>query len=222
MKRTAVLLGLLLSCGSASAVSIGQAVITGADMAGMKVTANFSGGGSETATWATTGTDATVLNGEGFKGAASGTGWSLAQQGYTLGNYDGTILGLWTLSNDSAADIDSIVIDALAGDVVFDKIGLQTGDTGEYTPGSNRGRGFQLAPNGTSPAWASYSNLVSDPDLYGTLTLDLAAGNMVLSAGDPDIQFLADTDAIPEPPVALLMMAGLVGLLVRKRTGFLA
>lgn len=219
MIRAIAFIALSLSFGSASALQL-TSFITGADMAGMQVTATFVGGGSETATWVTTSTDGSIPDDEGFAGAATGTGWSLSQRGDTLGgnNAAGAVLGLWTLSNTSDLGLVSVVIDALAANVVFDIIGVQNGDLGEYTPGSNVGRGFQTANGPNFDALvASYDNLVSDPDLYGRLTIDFSVTTEGSLASDGQLLFLADTDKIPVPAPVLLMALGSLGLGLRSR-----
>lgn len=221
MIRAFAFIALSLSFGSASALQL-TSFITGADMAGMQVTATFVGGGSETATWVTTSTDGSIADDEGFAGAASGTGWTLSQRGDTLGgnNAAGAVLGLWTLANDSGLGLVSIVIDALAANVVFDILGYQLNpaDINEYTPGSNVGRGFQTANGPNFDALvASYDNLVSDPDLYGRLTINFAATTPGSLASGSELQFLADTDKIPVPAPVLLMALGSLGLGLRSR-----
>ena len=216
MKRVGLLLALVFFGSSANAAIVD--IITGADMGGIEVTAFFDGGSSETVVWVTTGTDASIPGGEGFSGEAAGTGWTLAQQGFTLGNLEtGSVLGAWTLSNDSALDIERVVIDALAGNIVFDAIGLQTRDTNEYTPGSNVGRGFQSERGVAFDALvASYGDVYSPPDLFGSLTIDFTAANTVLGAGD-SLRYVSDTDKIPVPaPLALLLIGGL-GLLFKNK-----
>jgi len=86
--------------GVAAGPVISESVVTGADMVGIEVEA-FYNGISETAIWDVTSADGSVPDGEGFAGAASGSGWSLAQQGFTFGNLSntGSLLGLWTFSN---------------------------------------------------------------------------------------------------------------------------
>lgn len=185
-------------------------IITGADMEGMNVTAFFNGT-SETAVWATTSTDASVASGEGFAGAAAGTGWGLRQQGFTLGNFvpGQGALGVWTATNNTGFDITSLVIDASAGNIVFDQFFDM-----EFTPGSDIGRSF-LSGTDFIASSAVYSDPVSDPDLFGTLTINFTNG----FANTNSFQFLADTDKlaeVPDPSSGLLLGLGLVGLLVRR------
>ncbi|MFV0277078.1 MAG: hypothetical protein ACK5HY_07825 [Parahaliea sp.] len=200
----------LLSWASSTAALPFNDVITGADMAGIQVTAFFNGA-SESATWATTSTDDSLPSGEGFAGQATGSGWSLAQQGYTLGNFDGGPLGAWTLTNNTGFNIFSLRIDALIADILFDRYIDE-----EYTPGSNVGRDFLT--DGSVDATGSYSDAFSSPDLFGTLTIDFANG----LADGASMQFLADTDAIasvPAPATLLLVAAGCLGLGWSARSG---
>ncbi len=204
MKKLLLVLSLVAWVNPAYSTVI-KSNITGADMAGINVTAYFAGGGSETATWVTTSTDGTPAYQEGYAGGAFGAGWSLTQQGETFGQFGpgSQLLGVWTLNNTSGNSLMKIAIDALMADIVFDNM-----FGAEETPGSGPGREF--TPGLTNaPGSFAYSNVYSAPDLYGSLTLDwgvtgLASGNT--------FQFMADTDAIPEPATILLFAAGLLGL----------
>lgn len=219
MVRAFAFFVLLGSFGSASALQL-TSFITGADMAGMQVTATFADSSSETVAWVTTSTDASIPDDEGFAGAATGTNWSLSQQGDTLGgnNAAGTVLGLWTLENGADVGLVSVVINALAGNIVFDIIGIQNGDTAHYTPGSDVGRGFQTAIGPDFDALvAAYSVPVSAPDLFGTLTIDFSNTTAGALGSDERLVFLADTDRIPVPAPMALLLAGLVGLGWRAR-----
>lgn len=207
IKSAGLFVFFLLWVSSAAALPINP-VVTGADMAGINVTA-FYGGGSDSATWGVTSAGPGGPYGEGFSGAASGADWLLSQQGYTEGNFDpvGGVLGLWTLTNNTGASIMSVQIDALIAGIVFDSI-FGT----EVTPGSSNGRAF--LGDGTVVASAVYSNQL-DPaynDLFGTMTISFANG---LDDGAA-MQFLADTDSIPEPSTFLLFAIGLLGLFSRK------
>ncbi|MDJ0739254.1 MAG: hypothetical protein QNJ91_06030 [Gammaproteobacteria bacterium] len=209
MRNGLVLAVLLVFSGVVHAVPRVSDLVTGADMAGIEVTAVFADSSSETVTWVTTQPDA---------GAAFGTGWSLSQQGSTLGNVSGgSVLGLWTLDNVSAADIASLTINGLVAGIVFDILGLQNGDTNTYTPGSNVGRGFQspLGP-GVDALIAQYLDPVSLPDLWGTLVIDFTAAATVVAAGQQFV-FLADTDRLPLPASWMLFAVGLA--LMRARRG---
>lgn len=177
--------------------------VTGADMVGIEVTANFAGGGSETVTWLSTSSDNSIPFDEGYAGGVVGSGWSLSQQGNTFGDITpgGQLLGLWTLTNNSGSALSTLVIDALVADFAFDTI-----DSVEGTLGSNVGRPFVT---GFAGAFGTYSDLFSSPDLYGTLTLDWGQTNF---ASGNSMTFMADTDSIPEPATVLLLGAGLLGM----------
>ena len=203
MKKLVVFLVLLLSGASASAVQL-ISIITGADMAGMEVTATFSNGSSETATWIVTDVPATpvpagspVGDFEVYAGGAFGNGWSLTQRGETFGDVDlanNLFFGQWTLSNQTGVTMDGLVIDALVGGIVFDNIfGV------EDTPTSDVGRPF--TPNSNTITGA-YGNAYSNPDLWGTLALSFPGG----FADGSTLNFMADTDKIPVPGTFLLVL----------------
>jgi hypothetical protein len=194
---------------------------TGAGMAGMTVQVSFANGTSETETWISTGT---------ASGAASGTGWSLAQSGDTFPyeSSDGSLAGYWTLtSNPGSLAISQVRIDALAGNTVFD-----TNDNAEGTPGSWYGYDFTLNPD-YSPNFdisgisATYQDAVaimgSSPvgDLYRYLDIDF--GNDF--GPGSSLEFFADTDTdaatplgnVPLPGTFLLLGSGLLGLVGLRR-----
>ena len=204
MKKLLLVLSLAV-CGTPAYAAVITSNVTGADMAGINVTAYFVGGGSETATWITTSTDGSIAYQEGYAGGAFGTGWSLSQQGDTLGQFGpgGQLLGVWTLNNASGNSLMKIAIDALMADIVFDNM-----FGAEETPGSGPGRPFTSGP-ANAPGSVVYSDLYSAPDLYGSLTLDWGVTGF---ASGNTFQFMADTDAIPEPATVLLFAAGLLGL----------
>ena len=114
---------------------------TGADMAGMEVTAFFSAAPSETVLWAASGADS---------GAATGTGWSLSQAGDTFANawtlfYQGGNNGLLT-----GFRIDGFAAGPGEVGVMFDR----TFNGADGTPGSFRGRDFEYA--GAEPAFDTF------------------------------------------------------------------
>ncbi|XHX78063.1 MAG: PTPA-CTERM sorting domain-containing protein [Stenomitos frigidus ULC029] len=173
----------------------------GNQMAGMKVTADFLAGGSETLTWAATGPGA---------GGVSGSGWSLLQSGDTFSSP-------WTFAADSGKAIRSLLINAIPGNTVFDN------GSNPSTPGSFNGTSFTVQ-TGTAPTSFGYSVPIdiSLGDLFGSLSLNYATGFT------GSMTFLADTDSgttndpvkpsnnIPTPA----LLPGLIGLgfgVLRKR-----
>ncbi len=204
MKKLLLVLSLVAWVSPAYSTVI-KSSITGADMAGINVTAYFAGGGSETATWVTTSTDGSIAFQEGYVGGAFGTGWSLTQQGETFGQFGpgGQLLGVWTLDNGSGNSLVRIAIDALMADIVFDNL-----FGAEGTVGSGPGRDFTSGPT-NAPGSVVYSDLYSAPDLYGSLTLDWGVTGF---ASGNTFQFMADTEMVPEPATVLLFAAGLLGL----------
>jgi hypothetical protein len=109
---------------------------TGADMAGMQVTAYFLGGAFETITWVSLG---------GGAGQAAGTGWTLSATGDTFGSIADPYVGLWDMSVSSPnVFIDRLLISGINPQlpqrgVVFDRTEPFFG-----TEGSFRGRDFSV------------------------------------------------------------------------------
>lgn len=106
------------------AVGVSNFVTTGADMAGMLVTVNFSGANpSQTVPWATTGANSGAAGGSIGNGA-----WSLGVSGDTGATTappsSGSAYALtgWTLTNSADnVSITSVVLDGLPGNTVFDR-----------------------------------------------------------------------------------------------------
>ncbi len=148
-------------------------------MSGMRVTASFLDGTSQTSIWGATGDDS---------GGAFGSGWSLTESGNSF-------YSPWTFSNNSGTGITSLVIDAISGNSLFDIYPDLSGS--RQTPGSADGRAFETT-SGQGPNSSAYTDIIdiSNGDLFGTLSLywnDGFTGTM---------QFGADTDSgRPDDPV---------------------
>jgi hypothetical protein len=140
-------------------------------MSGMRVTANFLNGSSESLIWSATDDEA---------GGVFGTGWSLTQSG---NSYD----SLWTF-NSSSQVISSLVIGAIPGNTVFDTYPYLYGPI--QTNGSAEGWEFQTTV-GQGPNSYNYSDPIdiSAGDLFGTLSLYWNSGFT------GTIKFRADTDS---------------------------
>ena len=140
-------------------------------MSGMKVTASFLDGSSQTSIWGSTGDRA---------GGAFGTGWSLTE---SRDSYSSP----WTLTN-LGQGITSLVIQAIPGNTVFDTYPYLQGPL--QTDGSAEGWTFE-AKLGQSPSSFAYSDEIdiSQGDLFGTLSLYWNAGFT------GQLVFRADTDS---------------------------
>lgn len=140
-------------------------------MSGMRVTASFLDGTSESLIWSPNGNRS---------GGVFSTAWGLNQTGNT---YDSR----WTLGNYGVG-MTSLVIDAIPGNTVFDTYPLLFGPF--QTPGSAEGWEFQpllgLAP--TSYAYSTPID-ISQGDLFGKLSLYWTNGFTGV------MQFRADTDS---------------------------
>jgi hypothetical protein len=189
---------------------------TGADMAGMTVTAWFANGTMKTAAWAPTGTSS---------GSASVANW------FSLSESNDTFLGTWTLTNlASNQALTKVVIDAGKGDAVFDVKAfpiLGTPNSSYGTPFVLTGTAFNLGIDITATYRDAVALTGQSPvgDLYRRLELVFTGGLSTNSLpgnlfGLNTITFLADTDslklrgdlqAVPEP-TTLVMAGALLGL----------
>jgi hypothetical protein len=159
--------------------------ITGADMAGINITATFADNSTESLIWQSistnlgnTGND--VIDYEGYSGGVTGAGWSLIQQGFTLGNVgSGNTYGAWSFT-DSSIGITGLKIDTTNTDIMFDTATFDS--ISQDTNGSGQGRSFLTDQVGVT---GTYSDNVQQ-ELYKILELSGLTGD--------DFQYFADTD----------------------------
>ena len=196
-------------------------IITGADMAGMNVTITYENNTTESLVWEviSVGNGLTDTIGlETAKGGVSGIGFTLFQQGNSLGNSDdnGTgdltddiYYGLWTLTNTSSLTITNLFIDALAGNIVFDAI-----FDIDASNGSDKGRPFMSLTGGFA---AQYSNNFFEDELFGAMSVNLDL------LGGQELLYFADTDAVTSsvpvnaPSTISIFMLSLFGFAMNAR-----
>ena len=161
---------------------------TGAMMSGLSITASFSGGLTETLSWATTGASS---------GGVTGSGWGLSVSGDTFA-------ALWNFSmTTNLGQIMSLIIDGTNALTVLDTTSPAPG-----TPDSANGADFTFTDSDIN-ATATYSSVVAiSPngavgDLYQVLTVNFGNGGP-----RTDFTFRQDTDndsrfrdggTVPEP-----------------------
>ncbi len=159
------------------ATTLTQFSTDGSMMSGMRITASFLDGTSQSVFWGATGSES---------GGAFGNGWSLTQSGNTYPQSLNSLADYaWTLTN-SGQSITSLVIDAIPGNTVFDNIFAPA----VVTPGSAEGWYFQPI-SGVAPTSHAYSDPIdiSAGDLFGKLSLYWPGGFTGV------MQFIADTDS---------------------------
>jgi hypothetical protein len=194
----------LLASTQANAAYI--SVNTGADISGTEVSLTFAGDDIATsnAIWQSTGDES---------GAAIGEGWSLSQAGDTFGD---SLSAAWMFVNNTQNAVSSILINAWAGNAVFDII---EGDFSQN--GSGPGREFipfdPSTTNNFNPSF-SFLNAIEGDELFGSLLINFetpfAAGSQAL--------FIADTDGVAEsvstPSVIAMVLGALafIGFVRRK------
>jgi hypothetical protein len=159
--------------------------ITGADMVGINITATFDDNTTETVIWESISTNLgnsgnNIVDYEGYKGGVTGAGWSLTQQGFTLGNFGGgNSYGAWSFTDDNA-NITGLKIDTTNTDIMFDTATFNS--ILQDTNGSGQGRSFITDQAGVT---GSYSVNVQQ-ELYKILELSGLTGE--------NFNYFADTD----------------------------
>lgn len=168
------LLGTLLLLGTAAipaqATVLTGFTTTGNMMGGMRITASFVDGSSESAIWSAT---------NNISGGAFGNGWSLTEVGNSFDQP-------WNFNN-TGQSITSLTIDAISGNTVFDI--FPYGDNLPQTDGSADGWGFESLTG--HPTSSAYSDIIdiSAGDLFGRLSLYWTEGFT------GSMKFRADTDS---------------------------
>ncbi len=190
-----LLVGFLSMFAASQAQAGFISLVTGADMAGIEVTATFSDMSTETLTWEALTADS---------GGVSGTGWTLVQEGNTFGELTGggIVVGAWTLINNSAT-LESLFINLLPANFIFDTL---FGDASANGSGSGREFVSDVAIG------SMFGGLLQD-ELYSTLTLT--------GIEDGQTRFLIDTDlvsvSVSAPATASILMLSLLGLVMNAR-----
>jgi len=173
--------------------------ITGADMAGLIVTATYNTPGSPTTvtgTWMVTG----LTSG---KATLSTTVVSLT------GDTSDSLA--WQYTSSFLSPLLSLSFDGTAAEIYFDR-----SHTGPGTPGTGPGADIVFGPLlSPPPITVTYSSAVAldgnEPvgDLYAKMEIDFSSPGLA----PQDFAFTQDTDlAIPEPASPLLLLSG-IGLL---------
>lgn len=173
--------------------------ITGADMAGMQVTALFAGF-SVSAVWQATGPTSGAV--------AANPVFSLSLSGNTDGNMAWQYTSLFPLT------LTTLVLDGRAAGVFFDRTNPSFG-----VPGS--GPGIDMAFSALSPPSINVSvgydgpvNFTAGPhDLYGVVTMGFSGGPTI-GLPPQNFQFTQDTDRsggsgeVPEPGAGTMLAIG--------------
>lgn len=186
---------------------------TGAQMAGLLVTATFSSGYSQTLAWATTGTQS---------GGVSGSGWGLSVTGDTFSSaFNYTV-------DATRGQLTNLILNASGSNQVtlFDT----TFNNQVGTPNSASGLTFAVSSGCAScNVTATYSNVVAIVgsaavgDLFHILSLTFVNGTGPTAAfafrQDIDNDSRLNTGFVPEPGAVSLLALGLLamGAMVRRR-----
>lgn len=193
---------------SQNTTAINNFATTGADMDGMRFTITYADGSSASATW----TDTVSESGE----ATWGTNSSLSVSGDT---FDST----WTLDADDDHGIKNILIDAGAGDTVFDT----TLRNFPGTANSSTGKTFSVTSGGDSyDITATYSGAVgiggASPvgDIFRWLLIDFDnafTGKLTFVQDTDNLMKSDDINPVPVPAAVWLFASGLLGLMGMQR-----
>ena len=182
---------------------------SGDQMSGMTVTAQFSGGLTETRSWTTTGAES---------GGVVGSGWSLVESGNTYTEP-------WTFgfTGQGLGQLQTLTLNGGTGLTVFDVDlpGQSDADASTWgTPGSAQGGRLSFLTGFSGDATVTYSHEVAispnDPvgDLFHVLTVSFGTGGP-----RAEFAFTQDTDndsrlnQVPEPRSLLLIALALACML---------
>ena len=183
---------------------------SGAQMDGLKVTANFTGF-SQTLSWADTSADSGGVTGDGWSLGVSGNTYSAAWQFNIMAGRG----ALQSLVLDASGPQQVTVFDTFFGGA-------------EGTPDSASGKSFQFSSCSGCDATARYSNAVAIApaapvgDLFHTLAVNFANGGRTGSFSffqDTDNDARLTTGFVPEPGSLPLFGLALlaIGAVVRRR-----
>ena len=188
-----------LSAPFISGAAMAGSAQTGAEMAGMNVTAMFADGSSRSAVWGTTGPVA---------------GSAVSAGNFSLSQSRNTYSFNWTLENLYGSALTGLRINGLPGGTVFDAVASPV-----LTFDSRGGRAYEdrsalagaIAVTYARPVGVSGNAPLND--VFGEMLLDytgLASGG--LGSGQ-SLQFRSDTDTVVPVPGALpLALTGLAGM----------
>ena len=176
--------------------------ITGADMAGLIVTATYNTPDiptTVTGTWMATGPTS---------GQATPAATVVSLTGDTSGNLS------WQFSSSFLSPLLSLTFDGTAAGIYFDRTLPNPGTTGSG-PGGDIAFGTLLSPPTITVTYSSAVALDGNPaagDLYAKMEIDFSDPGL----NPQDFTFSQDTDlAIPEPASGLLFLGGIGDLKIK-------